>query len=136
MSDYIPPTLLANLLPYFPLLGRIYTYLDWARWTMTSTVAPLLQRIQAQPDVSSVALLLVVLLVSFKILNMLRRAMVSWVVFSVRTALWSALAWGALRLYSNGFQATAAEVGAMAVAARDLWAREYQKAKMETRRNR
>lgn len=60
----------------------------------------------------------------------------SWVVFSVKTALWSALAWGALRLYSNGFQETAAEVGAMAIAARDLWVKEYEKAKMETQRHR
>lgn len=79
---------------------------------------------------------MVILFVSFKILNMLRRAVVGWVIFSVKTALWSAIVWGALRLYTKGFNETAAEMGAYVVAAKDLWLKEYEKAKKEGGRNR
>lgn len=101
-----------------------------------STLLPLLQRIHENPDAASIGILLVVLFVSFKILNMLRRAVVSWVVFTVKTAFWSAIAWGALRLYAKGFEECAADVGALVQSATELWFKEYERAKKEAARNR
>jgi len=147
LTAYIPPTLLSNLTsllptsPFTTLAARTQTY-----YTIYSYLSPLLQttlslyttiqtlftpflaQLRQSPDAASVLLLGILLFVSLKLLNILRRALMFWVVVAARLTTWVGLALAALWLYTRGPVGAAQDLrGVLGYVGEVFW-EEYQKA--------
>ncbi|KAF2722787.1 hypothetical protein K431DRAFT_244366 [Polychaeton citri CBS 116435] len=84
-----------NMLPY---VGQIYTLTSTAR----SYILPLIDRVAQKPDLATIALLLIILFVSLKILNMLWQAVMFWVRLAKTIIFWGGLGALAIWVYNRG----------------------------------
>jgi Na+/proline symporter len=82
----------------------------------------LLSKISANPDLTTIALLLVIVLVSLQILNMLYNSVIFWFRVARRMAFWGGLIGIALWLYARGPDGVAQDVQYWY----ETWNREYK----------
>ncbi|KAK8239984.1 hypothetical protein HDK90DRAFT_508520 [Phyllosticta capitalensis] len=90
-------------------------------------IKPLISRIPANPDLASIALLLVILWLSLHLLKMLYGVVVFWVRLAVRLAVVATVVITALYVWSNGAEQTAADVMSAVGYWVDVWKGEYGK---------
>jgi len=149
LTSYIPPSLLSNLPNLLPtdifttLTARTQTY-----WTVYSYLSPLLKtaislyasiqslfipfvtQLRQSPDAASVLLLGILLFVSLKVLNILRRAVMFWVVMAARITTWGGLGLAALWLYTRGPVGAAEDLRGVLGYVGEMFWEEYQKAQI------
>ncbi|KAF1814394.1 hypothetical protein P152DRAFT_393654 [Eremomyces bilateralis CBS 781.70] len=70
----------------------------------------LIEPVIAKPDLASIALLLVVVFLSLKILDMLRRTLVSWVLFFFRLAIYFTVAVAGVYVWNRGIDGTVDDI--------------------------
>lgn len=78
--------------------------------TAKSYMLPLLDQISQKPDLATIALLLVILFISLKILNMLYQTVIFWFRMARRIAFWGGLVALALWMYTRGPDGVAADM--------------------------
>ncbi|KAI9676284.1 MAG: hypothetical protein M1829_003113 [Trizodia sp. TS-e1964] len=98
LQDYIPAlqtllsTTTSTLYPLYNLLTHQKFYAPLASF-LTSMLSisqeALAKAFNSQPDLTALALLLVILLVSLKLFNMLRRALMFWTRLAAKLAFWA-----------------------------------------------
>lgn len=88
----------AALQTYAPYLRQMYSFISTAQ----SYITPLLNQVSRNPDLATVALLLVILFVSLKILNMLWQTVLFWLRLVRKVAFWGGLSAFALWMYTRG----------------------------------
>ncbi|KAI4248127.1 MAG: hypothetical protein L6R40_001216 [Gallowayella cf. fulva] len=64
-----------------------------------------------QPSLASLALLAVLLLVSLKVMDMLRRTIIAWIAFAVRMIVYAGVMLMGLWVYQRGFEQSLEDVG-------------------------
>ena len=84
---------------------------------------PLLSRLTSSPDLVTVALLIVVLFMSLKILDMLYRTILWWIRLITRLVFWITMLSVALWLWQRGIEGAMSDMSFW----RDEWARNYQR---------
>ena len=87
-----------NLQTYGPYARQAYGYLS----TLKSYLFPLIDQVSKKPDLATIALLLLILFVSLKILNMLYQTFIFWLRLGVRILFWGSLAALGVWMYSRG----------------------------------
>lgn len=90
--------------------------------TVQALFMPLITRLTTKPDLPSITLLLVVLYVSLKLMNMLRRAVVFWVMLAFRLVFWGGLGIAALYVYNRGIEDTIEDISRWY----GIWMGEYE----------
>ncbi|KAL9084681.1 MAG: hypothetical protein Q9159_005111 [Coniocarpon cinnabarinum] len=137
--DNLQEQLVANLPPgvlehvtshsatYWSLYQRFMTFQSAFRTHFlapleTYVISPILASISAKPDLATVAILVVILFVSLKILNMLYQTVIWWISLFLRLAFWTVILSVGLWIWQRGFG------GAMtdAEAWKDEWTKQYQ----------
>ena len=113
-ADY----LLGNHLSYLPYVGPVLSTLS----TVKSWLLLLVGQVSQKPDLATIALLLVVVLVSLKILNMLLQTVTFWLRMARRLAFWGGLVGLAVWMYTRGPDGVAEDVQFWY----NTWDREYQ----------
>jgi hypothetical protein len=96
-----------NLRAYLPYVGQAYGYAN----TLKSYLLPLIDQVSRKPDLATVALLVIILFVSLKILNMLYQTFVFWLRMAWRIVFWASLAALALWMYHRGPEGAVEDVG-------------------------
>lgn len=105
------------------------SYLSYARYVFgyvsmaKSYLVPLIDQVSRKPDLATVALLLVIIFVSLKILNMLYQTVMFWVRMVRKVAFWGGLAVIVLWLYTRGPNGVADDVQYWY----DTWSAEYHR---------
>lgn len=94
-----------------------------------SYITPLIEQVAQKPDLATVALLLVILFVSLKLLNMVYQTLLFWLRMARRVVVWGGLAALAVWMYSRGPEGAAADVQYWY----DMWMGEYQRWKEQER---
>lgn len=128
--DYV--TLLPRLLPpsiASPLLTFVTTAFGIFR-TLQTHLTPLFTRLVTQPDAASILVVVAALFISFKILDMMYRAVLFWVSLVFRLVLWGGLGLIGLWVYNRGVDGFVQDVQDLA----QRWAGEYEKYSGEVRR--
>ncbi|KAI7471148.1 hypothetical protein KC351_g12274 [Hortaea werneckii] len=85
-------------LSHAPYLYRLYS----AAGTAKSWFLPLVDQVSQKPDLATIALLLIIVLVSLKILDMLWQTLLFWMRFVRRLVLWGGIAALGLWFWSRG----------------------------------
>lgn len=129
-SDY------ANVLPRFlppsllnPLLTVLTTSFGILK-TLQTHLSPLLLRLTTQPDIASLALLLIILFVSFKILDMAYRAVVFWISLVFKLVMWGGIIVLGFWVYNRGVDGFAEDVRELV----EFWSGEYERYEGEVKR--
>ncbi|OQO12174.1 hypothetical protein B0A48_02815 [Cryoendolithus antarcticus] len=107
--------------PSNPLRPWAYRLLSLSN-TARSYVFPLLTSITQKPDLATIALLLVIIFVSLKLLNMLVQSVMFWFRLAWKIAFWGMLAGLALWMWTRGPEGVAQDVGYWA----GVWGNEYE----------
>jgi hypothetical protein len=87
-----------NLQTYGPYARQAYGYIS----TLKSYLFPLIDQVSKKPDLATIALLVIILFVSLKILNMLYQTFIFWLRMGVRLVFWASLAALGLWMYNRG----------------------------------
>lgn len=122
-TDYV--TLLPRLLPpsiASPLLTLVTTAFGISR-TLQTHLTPLFTRLITQPDAASILVVVAALFISFKILDMMYRAVLFWVNMVFRLVLWGGIGLIGLWVYNRGVDGFVQDVQELAT----KWAGEYEK---------
>ncbi len=96
-----------NIRAYTPYARQAYSYISLAR----SYILPLIDQVSRKPDLATIALLLVILFVSLKILNMLWRTVMFWITMARRVIFWGGLVVLGLWMYTRGPEGVQEDVG-------------------------
>jgi hypothetical protein len=83
---------------YSPYLYRLYNGFS----IIKSYVLPLIDQVSRKPDLATIALLLIIVLVSLKILDMLWQTLLFWFRLARRILFWGGLAALALWMWNRG----------------------------------
>jgi hypothetical protein len=83
---------------YYGYARQAYSYLYAAQ----SRIRPLIDQVSQKPDLATLALLLIVLFISLKILNMLYQTVVFWLRMAWRLVFWGGLISLGLWMYTRG----------------------------------
>ncbi|KAF2018690.1 hypothetical protein BU24DRAFT_418214 [Aaosphaeria arxii CBS 175.79] len=132
LQDYLP--LLHNLLPpsiispFFKTLTTIFATLQ----TISTHLHPLYTRVLTAPDATSVLLLIVILFLSFKILDMAYRAVLFWVRLVLRIAFWGTVGFVGVWIYKRGVDGFIDDVEGLA----RFWWGEWERFEGDVRDNR
>jgi hypothetical protein len=121
--DYV--TLLPRLLPpsiASPLLTLVTTLFGITR-TLQTHLQPLFTRLVTEPDAASILVVVAALFISFKILDMMYRAVLFWVNLVFRLVLWGGVGLIGLWVYNRGVDGFVQDVQDLA----GRWAGEYEK---------
>lgn len=124
-------TLLPRLLPASfasPVLTLLTTTLGLAR-TLQIHLSPFLTRLVTQPDIASVLLLIAVFFISLKILGMLYRAVMFWVMLAVRLVFWGAIVLTGLWVWNRGPEGFVEDMQGLGA----YWMGEYERYSGEVR---
>lgn len=97
--------------------------------TIKSYIVPLVDQISQKPDLATIALLLIIVLVSLKILDMLYQTVLFWARLVRRVVFWGGLAALALWMYTRGPDGVVDDVQYWF----ETWNGEYQKFKDQER---
>jgi hypothetical protein len=122
-TDYA--ALLPRLLPPSfanPLLHVLTTAIGIGN-TLTTHLAPFLNRLVTQPDVASILLLLVVLFISLKVLDMMYRMVLFWINLALRLAFWGAVLGMGLWVWQRGPDGAVADLQYFA----EYWLGQYER---------
>jgi len=90
-------------------------------------IYPALLRLYNSPDILSVVLFAAVLLLSLKVLDMLRQAVMFWVRIVTRLLFWGTILVCGVYVWGRGVDGTVDDVRVYGGALMDLWTREYDK---------
>ena len=88
----------ANIRYYAPYIGQTYGYIS----TIRSYILPLIDQVSRKPDLATIALLLVILFVSLKLLNMLWQTFMFWFRLAKGLLFWGGLVVLGLWMYTRG----------------------------------
>jgi hypothetical protein len=91
--------------------------------TARSYVSPLIEQVARKPDLATVALLLVILFVSLKLVNMVYQTVLFWLRMAWRVVFWGGLASLAMWMYSRGPEGATEDVQYWY----GMWTGEYQR---------
>lgn len=97
--------------------------------TARGYISPLIEQVAHKPDLATVALLLVILLVSLKLVNMVYQTVLFWLRMVRRVVIWGGMASIAIWLYSRGPEGAAADLQYWY----QTWTGEYQRWKDQER---
>lgn len=78
--------------------------------TLKSWLLPVVDQLSQKPDLATIALLLVIILVSLKILDMLWQTLLFWIRMLRKVVFWGGLVALALWMYTRGPEGVAADV--------------------------
>ena len=95
-----------NIHQYLPYAHQGYTYLS----TMRSYILALIEQVSRKPDLATIALLLVILFISLKLLNMLWQTFIFWFNMARKLAFWGGLVALGLWMYTRGFEGVQEDV--------------------------
>lgn len=104
------------------------SYLSYARQafgymsTAKSYLLPVVDQVSRKPDLATIALLLIILFVSLKILNMLYQTFLFWLRMARRVVFWGGLVGLAIWMYTRGPDGAAADLRCWY----DTWTAEYK----------
>lgn len=88
---------------------------------------PLIDHVSKNPDIASITLLVIVLLVSLKILNILYRAVMFWITLAFRLVFWGTVVVLGLFIWSRGFDGAVQDLSTWAKYWVGVWMSEYQR---------
>ncbi|KAK4508434.1 hypothetical protein PRZ48_002172 [Zasmidium cellare] len=97
--------------------------------TIKSYLVPLIDQISQKPDLATIALLLIIVLVSLKLLDMLYQTVMFWARLAWRVVFWGGLVGLALWMYTRGPDGVADDMQYWF----ETWNGEYQKFKDQER---
>jgi hypothetical protein len=86
--------------------------------------------VTTSPDLASIALLIIILFFSLKILDMAWRVVLFWVQLAVRVVFWGALVLGSLYVWNRGVDGTVDDAQELALYWADQYAYYQQQAEM------
>jgi hypothetical protein len=89
---------------------------------VSTAFSPLLNRVSTSPDLASIALLLVILVLSLQLLNLLWRAVTFWVRLVSRVVTWVTIIGLGLWLWNRGPDGVMEDIETLAT----IWVREYR----------
>lgn len=127
----LPPGVLQHLTTHSSTYWSIYQQVLAVQITLQKRlvspvyngfVAPLLGRLIASPDIASVILVLIILIVSLQMLNLAFRAVMFWIRLAVRLVFWGSVVGLAVWFYQRGFDGVADDLGVV----QNTWQREYR----------
>jgi len=98
--------------------------------TLRAYLLPLFNRVTTSPDLASIALLIIILFFSLKILDMAWRAVLFWVKLAARMVFWGALVLGSLYVWNRGVDGTVDDAQELALYWADQYAYYQQQAEM------
>lgn len=107
-----------TLLPYTPYVRLAYSYLHLAQ----AHLLALLDQVSRKPDLATIALLLIILFVSLRLLNMLWQTLLFWVRLARALAFWGGLLALALWVHARGVAGVRQDVEYWW----GVWGREYE----------
>jgi hypothetical protein len=97
--------LLSRHSAYTPYAHRAYSYTSTAYGYLNTArgyILPLIDQVSQKPDLATIALLLVILFVSLKLLNMLYQTLIFWIRMAWRLVFWGGLVVLGLWMYNRG----------------------------------
>lgn len=97
--------------------------------TLKSYLIPIIDQLSQKPDLATIALLLIIVLVSLKILDMLYQTVMFWIRLVWRVVFWGGLAALALWMYTRGPDGVAEDMQYLF----ETWNGEYQNFKDQER---
>ena len=98
LADWAAYFLNGDHAAYSPYLYQIYN----AVYTVKSWILPLIDQVSRKPDLATIALLLIIIFVSLKIVDMLWQTVMFWIRMVRRLVFWGGLAALALWVWSRG----------------------------------
>jgi hypothetical protein len=122
-TQFLPPSIWNPLLKFVTTTFGVFK-------TLQSHLTPFLLRVTTQPDLASIAVLLIVLFVSFKVVDMAYRAVMFWVNLVLRLMFWGAIFSIGVWVYSRGLEGFTEDVQDLA----EYWSGEYQRYSGEVKR--
>ena len=96
-----------TLSAYGPYARQLYSVIS----TIKSYLYTLIDQVSKKPDLATIALLLIIVFISLKILNMLWQTVVFWVRLAARIVFWGGLVALAVWMYSRGPEGVMEDVG-------------------------
>lgn len=87
-----------NIRYYAPYAHQAYGYMS----TLRSYILPLIDQVSRKPDLATIALLVVILFISLKLLNMLWQTFMFWINLARRAVFWGGLVMLGLWMYTRG----------------------------------
>ncbi|KAK7532657.1 hypothetical protein IWX49DRAFT_590205 [Phyllosticta citricarpa] len=90
-----------------------------------SYLSPLFSRLPTNPDLASIALLLIILWLSLQVLKMLYGVVVFWITLAMRLLVAAAVVATALYVWNNGAEQTLADAARWGAYWVDVWKGEY-----------
>ncbi|KAF2486908.1 hypothetical protein BDY17DRAFT_292329 [Neohortaea acidophila] len=108
----------AALQTYTPYLRQFYSIVTTAQ----SYIYPLIDKITHKPDIATIALLLVILFISLKLLDLLWQTVLFWLRLARRVVFWGGLVMLGLWLYTRGPEGVWADVQYWV----DVWGQEKE----------
>ncbi|KXT04404.1 hypothetical protein AC578_3567 [Pseudocercospora eumusae] len=121
----IPPSYLSYAQQAFGYASTANGYLS----TLKSYLLPLINQVSQKPDLATIALLLIILFISLKILNMLFQTVMFWFRMARRLVFWGGLVGLAVWMYTRGPEGAAADLQYWY----ETWMGEYQHWKEQER---
>lgn len=110
LNQYIPPSLLSRAVSFYSSFD-VYAETVRSDYLNPYIIYPLTTLMNSPPDLSSILILFLVLVLSLKILDYARRIVMFWVTLALRLVLWGALLGGAYYVYTVGWQRASREAG-------------------------
>lgn len=98
---------------------QFFTIVNTARGYIT----PLIEQVARKPDLATVALLLIILLISLKLLNMVYQTLLWWFRVAKSLAFWGGLITIAVWMYTRGPEGAATDLQYWY----EMWTKEYQR---------
>lgn len=109
-----PPSVLAHLTSHSAMYFRIFQ--SWARLLqqttqlITKVMTPLLARLIANPDIASILLLVVLLVVGIQVVGIAYRAIMWWIRLAFKLTLLAVILVAGAWISSRGLEGTAADI--------------------------
>jgi hypothetical protein len=110
--------LLSSSNPFRPYILPFLSYTS----IIKAYTAPLLTAVTQKPDLATLALLLVIIFLSLKILNMLVNTVMFWIRLASKIIFWGSLAIAGLWMWTRGPQGVMEDVGHWS----GVWTAEYK----------
>ena len=89
----------------------------------TYIISPILTQLSTSPDLATIAILVIILFISLKILNMLYRTIVFWVSLVTRLMFWTLILGFSLWIWQRGLQGAMTDASAWG----ETWSKNYDR---------
>lgn len=110
--------LLSSNNPFRPYILPLLSYTSIVK----AYTAPLLTAVTQKPDLATIALLLVIIFFSLKILNMLVSTVMFWIRLATKVIFWGSLAIAGLWMWTRGPEGVLQDLGHWS----NVWTEEYK----------